>query len=230
MEQKGCFALAWQELRESDGWLGKCLLLALITFVPILNFIVYGFALKWARDAATGGSAPVPGEIFAEGAFKTGFFAFVIMLLFAIAEFLVSIPLNLIPIIGNLAYLVLTVFVTMFVMLCLMRMVLFDELGEGFSLGAVWQAFTANLSALFCAAWLPSFVFGLVAALASLVLAVPGMFLLLAGISSGDATIALGVVLCVLATYIAVVICMAGVLVSCRATGHYVIRNAPWFE
>ncbi len=230
MEQKGCFALAWQELRASDGWLGKCLLLALISFVPILNFVVYGYALKWARDAAVGGTARIPEKVFVEGAFKIGFFAFVVMLLFGIVEFLVSIPLNLVPIVGNLASLALSVFVTMFVMLCVVRIALFDELGEGFSFGAVWEAFTASMGALFCASWLPTFVFGLVATIIGLLLAVPGAFLFYACSASGDASSLAGIALCALAAYIVVAFVVAGILVACRATGHYVFVNAPWFD
>ena len=47
---EGCVSAAWHDVKATQGWFGKLLLLGLINIVPILNFVVQGYALQWARE------------------------------------------------------------------------------------------------------------------------------------------------------------------------------------
>ena len=56
---------AWNDIRQSPGWLAKALLLGLVACIPIFGWIVvYGYLYGWARDMAWGVHAPLPARIF----------------------------------------------------------------------------------------------------------------------------------------------------------------------
>lgn len=86
METKrfSCFGAAWQDVKNSPGWFGKAVLLALLTLVPVFGWIVaYGYLLGWARDVAWNIHAPLPTRIFGNEdgkLYSRGFFAWVIAL------------------------------------------------------------------------------------------------------------------------------------------------------
>ena len=63
--QAGYFTTAWQDIRNTPGWIGKLLLLALLMFIPVFGWIVAaGYLLGWARDIAWGVHGPMPARIF----------------------------------------------------------------------------------------------------------------------------------------------------------------------
>ena len=43
---------AWTEIRQSEGWVKKLLLVGLANIIPILNFGPTGYALNWGVEAA----------------------------------------------------------------------------------------------------------------------------------------------------------------------------------
>lgn len=51
---KGCVGAAWSDITSSQGWFKKILLLGLIMCVPILNFYVIGYCMRWARQLVLG--------------------------------------------------------------------------------------------------------------------------------------------------------------------------------
>lgn len=76
------FATAWQDVKNSPGWVGKLLVLSLLAFIPIFGHVVLlGYLLGWARDMAWGVHAPLPQRIFGNEdgkLYSRGFFAWVI--------------------------------------------------------------------------------------------------------------------------------------------------------
>ncbi len=63
--QTGYFSAAWNDVKSSQGWLGKMFLLGLIAFVPVFGPVVLlGYAFGWARDIAWGVHMPMPARIF----------------------------------------------------------------------------------------------------------------------------------------------------------------------
>ncbi|WP_080802658.1 DUF4013 domain-containing protein [Arabiibacter massiliensis] len=80
--QSGYFAAAWHDIKGSPGWLGKLVILALVSLIPIFGWIVvYGYLFGWARDIAWDAHSPLPARIFGNEdgkLYSRGFFALLI--------------------------------------------------------------------------------------------------------------------------------------------------------
>lgn len=87
--QSGYFTTAWQDIRNTPGWIGKLLLLSLLAIIPVFGWIVVaGYLLGWARDIAWGVHGPLPARIFGNEdgkLYSRGFFAWLIGIVFALA-------------------------------------------------------------------------------------------------------------------------------------------------
>ena len=92
--QTGYFNAAWQDIKNSPGWFGKLVLLALVSLIPVFGWIVvYGYLYGWARDIAWGVHAPLPARIFGNEdgkLYSRGFFALVIAIVCAIIPGVIS--------------------------------------------------------------------------------------------------------------------------------------------
>lgn len=90
----GYFSAAWQDIRNSPGWVGKMLLMSLLMLIPVFGWIVvYGYLLGWARDIAWGVHAPLPARLFGNEdgkLYSRGFFAGVISLVCNAVPFIVE--------------------------------------------------------------------------------------------------------------------------------------------
>ena len=80
--QSGYFAAAWHDIKSSPGWLGKLVILALVSLIPIFGWIVVcGYLFGWARDIAWNVHAPLPARIFGNEdgkLYSRGFFVLVV--------------------------------------------------------------------------------------------------------------------------------------------------------
>lgn len=241
--EQGCLATAWSDIRASEGWVRKMLLLGLIMIVPILNFVVPGYAMGWARDAARGERYQLPERIFGEGNLKLGFFSFVVGLVFIIVTQFAVLILGLVPILGQLAGIALSIACTMAICLAYVRIALAGRIGAGFALGEIWKAAKEEPGKLFCATELGTLIVCAVAGAVVTALVIAGCMALglsgaalYTGYSSSAAAGAavgggigavLGVVLIVAACF---ALAIASALVSVlayRATGIFVDRYAP---
>lgn len=252
---RGCFGSAWDDLKGTPGWFGKVALMALIDLVPILNFVNVGYGLNWGRDVAFGKREPLQGKIVTGDNFKLGFFVFVIALVAGLIFGIEGALLGIIPIIGVLAGLALSIFGGMFLNLAFMRTALFGALGEGFAVSKLFEGYKRNLGTLFCVTFVPGLIAGCIATLIALVFSliigtivgVDALSLVgrnamplgrygyygnygydyygLGALMGGSAVILLLLVLVMLYG-----IMLAGRfcgLVTCRALGHYVVRFVP---
>lgn len=229
---QGCIAAAWQDVKESPGWVGRAVLLGIIQCVPILNFFATGYALNWAREVPFGGKTPMSGPIFTGKNFEIGFYAFVIMLLTSLVGSLGAGILGVVPVLGQLAGLVFCVALGAFAALCCVRIGIEGRIGAGFKLADTWSAIMRNPKSFLLVALLPVAVgcvlvavVTAIAALLSMGSAVPFLFL------SGDIAFALFSLFVLVGTLILYVACcmltMAATLVAYRALAHWVGRHAP---
>ncbi len=240
---KGCFASAWEDVRSSKGWVGKSFLLGLIYLIPILNFVVAGYAMRWGRKAMFGNREPLPKEIFADNSFVTGFYWCVLSLVFGIVTCFASFLLAFVPFIGLLAIIAFLIFGSMFIYACGMRIALSGRLEAGFNFSTVWPAYKKGLGSLFCASMLPSIVIGLIVAVVESIIAFIAFIVLGVSVaplisssyyySSSQAIIsALApsiiplTILFLVLIYFALVATSAVELISWRAMGYWAARNA----
>lgn len=237
---EGCISAALADIRGSKNWFGSALVLGLINCVPVLNFFSQGYLLNWSREVPFGGKTQMPKKYFSGKNFEIGFYFFLISLVFALVVGIASAVIGWIPLVGWFAALALSFGASMFVQACSMRMAMMQQLGDGFSIGRVWQMVKRNWTGLFCAAVVPGIVAGLVISVIALI----AMFLGLGAIvpvammdpysygSSAAAGMvgALGVV-GVLAMLAIMVLCLVveffASLVTIRAVAHWVGRYAP---
>ncbi|MDO4595836.1 MAG: DUF4013 domain-containing protein [Coriobacteriaceae bacterium] len=82
LAQQMGFSTSWKMLRRDKGWIKPLLVLALVSWIPILGQIVLlGYAYEWARLSAWGvDSAPKQGGVDYAKMLKTGAFAFLVSL------------------------------------------------------------------------------------------------------------------------------------------------------
>lgn len=243
----GCIGAAWRDVTSSEGWMGKACLLGIVNAVPILNWVVMGYILRWARQLSGGIHMPMPKGLFVDRAFTTGFFAAVVGALFWVVSWVVGFIVGWVPLIGSLAALVLGVLVSLFADAAIIRMAIVDRLGAAFDFGRIWRAYKRALGSLFCASLVPT----IVAALVMMVLIV--VFLMIAGaiIGSSAAVVSLyaphhaikelaglpalfiasggigAVVLMVVLWVLCAMVLAVAQLVSYRAVGHWAARVSP---
>ena len=94
------FSSGWADVEHSKGWFPRSLLLGLCAIVPVLRWVVSGFAVRWGREICLGINRRLPTSIFEEGTFLTGAKIWVVDLIYCIALFTISCILFLVPIIG----------------------------------------------------------------------------------------------------------------------------------
>lgn len=96
--QAGYFTTVWQDIKNSPGWFGRLLLLALLSFIPVFGIIVvYGYLLAWSRDIAWGVHGPLPAHIFGNEdgkLYSRGFFAWLILLAIGFLLVLLLVVIN----------------------------------------------------------------------------------------------------------------------------------------
>ena len=157
----GCLAQAWDDITESEGWAKRILTLGIINMVPILNFFVSGFAMKWARQLPLDKVDGMPTKVLQDGSFLQGFYACLIYLIVGIVAAVVSGILGIIPWFGALLGIAVSLFLSMFSYLAVMRVSIAESLGPGFDVKAICKAiFTNRFGKLFCATVLPGIIVG----------------------------------------------------------------------
>lgn len=157
----GCLAQAWDDITESEGWAKRIITLGLINMVPILNFFVSGFAMKWARQLPLDKVDGMPTKVLQDGSFLQGFYAWLVGLIVGIVASVISGILGFVPIIGALIGVAASLFLAMFQQLSIMRVAIAGNLAPGFDVKAIWKAIWTNrFGKLFCATVLPGIIVG----------------------------------------------------------------------
>ncbi len=100
------FGSGWADISNSDGWVGRSVLLGLCSIVPILRWVVYGFAARWGREVCLGINRRLPSAIFEEGTFVTGAKIWVCNLAYSAIFCFAFFLLILIPFLGPIVFIV----------------------------------------------------------------------------------------------------------------------------
>lgn len=237
---EGCVKAAWRDVTASEGWKGRMVLLGLIGCVPILNFVVYGYGLNWAREVPFGAKTPLPRQMVSGRNFEYGFYYFLIALVLGLVCGIASAIVGWVPLIGWVAAIALMLLAIMLEPLLGTRMAMMGSLGEGFQIGHAWTALKRNWTSLLAASVLPSLIaWAVMMVLGTLFLAVglagiAGPLLALgSGYGSSAAAAAVGGMgilglLLVLVWYVVGAATTAiAMVVTLRAVAHWVGRNAP---
>lgn len=236
---ESCFAAAWRDVKESDGWFGKLLLLTLIGIVPVLNFALVGYIARWAADVAVGNRFTMPSVKIAPY-FKIGFFVLVYDVIFGIALGIVVAILDVAPFFGTLVGLALAFMSTTFLLLAEIRVVLKDSIAGGFDFKDLWKAYTKQLGTLIANGAIAPWVFAVVAAIVmgicyGIVFLLGGggvAYLSLYGASTMFSIMGAGImvvlfVVVLIFGYVASALSVLGTLLGTRAVGHYIKRHVP---
>lgn len=158
--KKGCVGSAWDDIKNSDGWLARTLLLGLINLVPILNWIVPGYCMRWARQLPVGTIQPMPKTIFVNRGFVNGVFWFVITLVFSLVGAIAACIVGIVPLLGWIAGLAIAIFIAMLGNVACMRAAVADRLGAGFDISALWATLKKNPGSVLFISIVPGLVIG----------------------------------------------------------------------
>ena len=192
--QEGCLAAAWRDITSSPGWIKQILILCLVGCVPILNFAIEGYAIRWGRSLSFGKRDSLPSQIFTKKEISTGFFAIlvkiamfsVLILLGLIAALLLAsifgiigpgaaaIVIFLVAVIALIAGLVL---VGPFVDASIMRMSVVGYLESAFNFPKTLKAFAKAPGGAIAASLVPPVLVGVVEGLLTLIV---GLFVAVA--------------------------------------------------
>ncbi len=242
---EGCLSAAWRDLTANGPWVGKCFFLGLVQCVPILNFVVSGYAYNWSREVPFGAKSGLPQSVVTGRNFEIGFYLFVINIVFGLVGSLIATVFALVPLIGWIAAFLVEFVVLMFVGLASMRTALLGQLGEGFSLSKLWTVFQRNWSNLLIVVLVPSLVVGFIGTVFAMLFSIIGFGGLAASgalLSSANAIEAVSymvvgtagifvVLFCIVIYWVMCSLSVVSVLLVARGLGHWVARYASeWAE
>ena len=243
---QGCLGAAWADIKATPGYVGKLVVLGLIMCVPILNFVVAGYLLHWAREVPFGGRTPLPVQRVTGKNFEFGFYAFVIALAVSIVMGVVGMILGVIPILGWLVYMALSLAAMAVIALMQMRMIMGYSIGDGFNVKDLWKVAQRNIGQLLLVTLVPGLVVSFVVGIVGGVIMFVAMLLGLGGalpsivssssVGTASMTDALAIMSFILgpallAGLVVYVLAMIAETVAntltLRGLGHWVARYAP---
>lgn len=157
---QGCLGAAFSDMKKSGNWLSKSALMALIEYIPILNWVNSGYALRWGRQLIFGKIENMPEKIFGDKVFVTGAMAFLIDFIVGIVSWIISAMFGIIPLFGLLISLCVVFFLNIINIAMNMRAAIYNSLGEGFSISQIWASIKDNFWKAFSIMILPQLICG----------------------------------------------------------------------
>lgn len=196
---EGAVGAAWRDISGTTGWLKKMALLCLLGCVPILNFGVEGYALRWSRDLAMGNRDSMPKQVFRKKEILTGFRAALTELIYGSAYFIVATLVWLLltaffglfgyQIAGAMGTLVFVLLVLGYVLFfyplqnaAIMRMTIVDYLEGALNIGKIWEVYKRSIGGIMGASLLPVIIVGVIQAIVYAV-----FMAIIVGVASGAA-------------------------------------------
>ncbi|MEG1513121.1 MAG: DUF4013 domain-containing protein [Raoultibacter sp.] len=176
--QVGYFKTAWEDIKNSPGWVGKLFLLGLVGLIPIFGpIVIAGYLYGWARDRAWGVHNPLPRRLFGNEdgkLYSRGFFVCVLGVVCSIIPFFVQMLFDMLTgtsssfygedihhalmpfmmlssifgMISVIFSLVLSVAASFFLWIGSMRISIYDRLSAGFQFGKIWAMFRKDPNGL----------------------------------------------------------------------------------
>ena len=137
-------ARSWALLTRDRGWVKPVLLMTVAVLVPIVGLLgVLGYALEWARLTAWNvNAAPKQRGVDVGACIKSGWRAFLVMLVWGIVSGAVIALAEAIPLLGPLVSLVWvfgSFFYAVVVMAAALRATIYQKIGAGLRVGTIWQ-------------------------------------------------------------------------------------------
>ena len=184
---EGVLGAAWKDITSTPGWVKKMLFLCLIGIIPILNFAVVGYAVRWARELSFGQRANMPTEIFRKKEISSGFFAELVrialesaaIMVVGLGALLIGALIGIINayagiIVGFLVFclacIALAIFWEPVVRGSIMRMTIVGYLESGFNIKKVFAAFKKAMGSLIGASIVPDIIVGAIQSLIAMIL------------------------------------------------------------
>jgi hypothetical protein len=172
---QGCVSAAWSDIKSTPGWFKRTCLLGLVNLVPILNWFVTGYALRWARQLPLGRIGGMPTTIFRDRNFINGFFFFVISLIVGVVTAVVGWLFDSTNAVGGIVVALVSIALGMFQYVMAMRSAVADSLGAAFDLGNVWDAFKRKPWSVLFITVVPSLCTGICVGLVCVILLLIGL-------------------------------------------------------
>ena len=138
------FARSWALLTRDRGWVKPVLVLSVALLVPVVGLLgVLGYALEWARLTAWGVNAsPKQRGVDVGACIKSGWRAFLVILVWSIVTGIVVGVLSALPLLGglvSLAWAVCSFLFSVVVMVASLRATIYQRFGAGMRLSTIWQ-------------------------------------------------------------------------------------------
>ena len=134
-----CLKAAWEDVKATPNYVSRLLVLGLIMCVPILNFVVAGYLLFWAREVPFGGRSLLPEKIVTGKNFEYGFYAFVLSLVVGLVGGIVGGIFGWIPFIGWVVSIAASLATYVAATVMQMRMIMGMSLGDGCNVTDIWE-------------------------------------------------------------------------------------------
>lgn len=147
------FARSWALLTRDRGWIKPVLLLAAALLVPVVGTLgVLGYVVEWARLTAWGvASSPKQRRIQVGACIESGWRSFVVILAWNLCCSLVGAVLAAVPLLGALlafVWMLFSLFLGLVVMVAVMRAAIYQKIGAGLNVRAVWDMATRDVAGL----------------------------------------------------------------------------------
>lgn len=159
---QSCLSAAWADIKATPHYVSRLLVLGLIMCVPILNFVVAGYLLRWSREVPFGVRTPLPQQMVTGKNFEFGFYAFVLALVVSLVGSVVGAIVGWVPLLGWVVSLAAILAVLVAAYLMQIRMIMGQSLGEGFNLSDLWEKGKRNWGQLLLVTLVPSLVVGVI--------------------------------------------------------------------
>ena len=148
------FARSWALLTRDKGWIKPVLVLTVAALVPIVGpLALLGYSFEWARLTAWGvTSAPKQRDVRVGECIAAGFRVCIVAIVWVLVINVVSYLLRQIPQAGEMLYFIWSIF-SMFIGLmmavAMMRATIYQKIGAGLNIRAVWQMTAHDVAGLF---------------------------------------------------------------------------------
>ena len=218
-----CLKAAWEDVKATPNYVSRLLVLGLIMCVPILNFVVAGYLLFWAREVPFGGRSLLPEKIVTGKNFEYGFYAFVLSLVVG----LVGGIFGWIPFIGWVVSIAASLATYVAATVMQMRMIMGMSLGDGFNVKDIWEKGRRNWGQLLAVTLVPiAIVIGISLVLSIVVFSI--MFLCIMGAAPTIAAIG-GAADPSFAQIMSLIAALAGPMIFCSLILYVVLSVAETF-
>ena len=147
------FARSWALLTRDRGWIKPVLVMTAAALVPFVGWLgVIGYVQEWARLTAWGvNAAPKQKGVRVGECIKSGWRAFVVILVWSLVNAAVAAVLSAVPLFGGLlgfAWTIFGIFVNLMVMVAVLRATIYQKIKAGLRVKTVWEMASHDVGGL----------------------------------------------------------------------------------